>query len=222
MKVGTDGVLLGAWAEGGRRILDIGTGTGLIALMMAQRFAEADVTAIDIDATACRQAAENVAASPFAQRIETLNISLQEYVKGASPITGGALRFDAIVSNPPFFENSLRSPDSGRSIARHADSLPFPDLFNGVSQLLSDDGVFSVIIPAEKMETFCANSYLSGFYISRKYMLKTTPCKPAKRCILAFRKHLPESLEQREVHLQNEDGSRSEWYRDLTADFYLR
>jgi tRNA1Val (adenine37-N6)-methyltransferase len=222
MKVGTDGVLLGAWAEGGRRILDIGTGTGLIALMMAQRFAEACITAIDIDTTACQQAAKNVATSPFSQRIETLNISLQEYSKTASSDTDEAVRFDAIVSNPPFFENSLRSPDGRRSAARHTDTLPFPDLFNGVSQLLSDDGVFSVIIPAEKMEVFCANSYLSGFYISRKYMIKTTPCKPAKRCLLAFRKHLPESLEQREVHLQNEDGNRSEWYCDLTADFYLR
>ena len=229
MKVGTDGVLLGAWAEGGRHILDIGTGTGLIALMMAQRFGEARVVGIDIDAAACEQARENVAASPFADRIEIVNLSLQayrktwqEYAKTASSDTDEAVRFDAIVSNPPFFEHSLRSPDSRRSVARHADSLPFSDLFDSVSQLLSDNGVFNVVIPVEKMENFCANAYLSGFYISRKYLVKTIPSKPAKRCLLTFRKHLPETLEQKEVCLQNEDGSRSEWYRDLTADFYLR
>ena len=121
MKVGTDGVLLGAWAPGGKRILDVGSGTGLISLMMAQRFPEAQVLGIDMDGEACEEAAENVAASPFADRVEIECCRLQDYHSAES--------FDAIVSNPPFFLNSLKNPDSKRTMARHTDSLPFRDLF---------------------------------------------------------------------------------------------
>ena len=107
MKVGTDGVLLGAWAPGGKRILDVGSGTGLISLMMAQRFPEAQVLGIDMDGEACEEAAENVAACPFADRVEIECCRLQDYHSAES--------FDAIVSNPPFFLNSLKNPDSKRS-----------------------------------------------------------------------------------------------------------
>ena len=225
MKVGTDGVLLGAWAEGGRRILDIGTGTGLIALMMAQRFADATVTAIDIDAEACRQAADNVLASPFAERVGVVHSSLQSFSADfleKSLKNGSFELFDSIVSNPPFFEQSLRNPDDRKAVARHADSLPYSDLFDAVSRLLGDDGVFSVIVPAENLEQFCSNAYLSGFYMTRKCMVKTTPRKSAKRCLLAFGKHPSEAFENVEVCLQDEDGNRSDWHRLLTQDFYLR
>ena len=144
MKVGTDGVLLGAWAPGGKHILDVGSGTGLISLMMAQRFPEAQVLGIDMDGEACEEAAENVAASPFADRVEIECCRLQDYHSAES--------FDAIVSNPPFFLNSLKNPDSKRTMARHTDSLPFRDLFRGAKMLLSDDGVFSVIVPSEVLE----------------------------------------------------------------------
>ena len=224
MKVGTDGVLLGAWAEGGRRILDIGTGTGVIALMMAQRFADATVTAIDIDEEACRQARENVQLSPFANRVSVVHSSVQSFSVDSlekSFKNDSILQFDSIVSNPPFFEQSLKNPDSRKAIARHTDSLPFADLFESVSRLLGDDGIFSVIIPSEKLESFTSNAYLSGFSISRQCFVKTTSKKPAKRCLLAFKKHLPEAVEKSEIFLQNEDGTRSESYRNLTQDFYL-
>ena len=224
MKVGTDGVLLGAWAEGGRRILDIGTGTGVIALMMAQRFANAMVTAIDIDEEACRQARENALASPFADRVAVVHSSVQAFSVDClekSLKTDSIELFDSIVSNPPFFEQSLKNPDSRKATARHTDSLSFSDLFENVSRLLSDDGVFSVIIPVEKLESFTSNAYLSGFYISRQCLVKTTLKKPAKRCLLAFKKHLPEVVEKSEIFLQNDDETRSESYRNLTQDFYL-
>lgn len=224
MKVGTDGMLLGAWAEGGRRILDIGTGTGLIALMMAQRFADAVVTAIDIDEEACRQARENALASPFANRVAVVHSSAQSFSVDfleKSLKNNSILRFDSIVSNPPFFEQSLKNPDNRKAIARHTDSLPFAELFESVSRLLSNDGVFSVIIPSEKLESFTSNAYLSGFYISRQCFVKTTSKKPAKRCLLTFKKHLPNSVEKSEIFLQNSDGTRSESYRNLTKDFYL-
>ncbi len=224
MKVGTDGVLLGAWAEGGRRILDIGTGTGVIALMMAQRFADATVTAIDIDAEACAQARENASMSPFANRVSVVHSSVQsfaaDFLEKCSQNDSLEL-FDSIVSNPPFFEQSLKNPDNRKATARHTDSLPFADLFKSVSHLLSDEGVFSVIIPVEKLESFSSNAYLSSFYISRQCMIKTTLKKPAKRCLLAFQKHLPTSVERTEFYLQNDDGTRSDWYRNLTGNFYL-
>lgn len=155
MKVGTDGVLLGAWAQGGRRILDIGSGTGLISLMMAQRFPEAEVVGIDMDADACGQARENVMASPFRDRVEIECCRLQDFggtseaaeaLENAEDLKSAGV-FDAIVSNPPFFVDSLKNPDSKRTMARHTDSLPFRDLFAGVKRLLSDDGISLQLFP---------------------------------------------------------------------------
>lgn len=215
MKVGTDGVLLGAWAEGGTRVLDIGTGTGVIALMMAQRFPESSVVGIDVDADASSQALENVQASPFADRVEVVCSSLQDFA------AKGETSFPSIVSNPPYFEHSLRNPDQARATARHADTLPFADLFSGVGSLLADDGVFSAIVPSESVGSFCSYAHLSGLFVSRQCFVKTTPRKPARRCLLAFRKHQPATFEREEVCLQNADGTRSDWYAALTADFYL-
>ena len=127
MKVGTDGVLLGAWAEvrpGDRRMLDVGTGTGLIALMLAQRSA-ARITAVDVDAECATQAAENFAASPWADRLDAVAVAVQRY----DPVE----RFDLIVSNPPYYVDSLLSPDEGRNTARHAAGLPFGELAAGVA-----------------------------------------------------------------------------------------
>ena len=129
MKVGTDGVLLGAWAEvrpGDRRMLDVGTGTGLIALMLAQRSA-AWITAVDIDVECATQAAENFAASPWADRLDAVSVAVQRY----DPVE----KFDLIVSNPPYYVDSLLSPDEGRNTARHAAGLPFGELAAAVVPL---------------------------------------------------------------------------------------
>jgi len=134
MKVGTDGVLLGAWAEvrpGDRRMLDVGTGTGLIALMLAQRSA-AWITAVDIDVECATQAAENFAASPWADRLDAVSVAVQRY----DPVE----KFDLIVSNPPYYVDSLLSPDEGRNTARHAAGLPFGELAAAVVRLLSPGG----------------------------------------------------------------------------------
>ncbi len=175
MKVGTDGVLLGAWARGGRSILDIGTGTGLIALMMAQRFAEARVTAIDIDVEACAQAEENIQNSSFASRIDVEASPLQDF--------SCTEKFDSVVSNPPFFVDSLRNPDSRRSVARHADTLSYRDLFRGVVSLISDDGEFSAVIPAECLSRFVAGlpcRSFDGSTLRRAYHPAQT-CPPLSR-----------------------------------------
>ena len=213
MKVGTDGVLLGAWAQGGRRILDIGSGTGLISLMMAQRFPEAEVVGIDMDADACGQARENVMASPFRDRVEIVCCRLQDF--------GGAGVFDAIVSNPPFFVDSLKNPDSKRTMARHTDSLPFRDLFAGVKRLLSDDGIFSAIVPVEVVEQFVAESCILGFYLIRKCGVRTVERKQPKRFMLSFAKHRILPYEEHVETMMDSQGNRSEWYRKITEEFYL-
>ncbi|MBR4239259.1 MAG: methyltransferase [Prevotella sp.] len=221
MKVGTDGVLLGAWAHGGKRILDIGTGTGLIALMMAQRFPEASISGVEIDADAALQAQENVALSEFAARVQIEAVSLQSYV-GQIGQEGGARMFDSIVSNPPFFERSLTNPDQSRTLARHASTLTYAELFGGVKRLLAPEGEFSTIIPDDCLSRFVAEGCLAGFFLTRKCAVKTVPRKSPKRYLLAFAKQMPKDLEDGEATLMNADGSRSEWYSELTCDFYIR
>ena len=209
MKVGTDGTLLGAWARGGHRILDIGTGTGLIALMMAQRYDDALVDAIDLDDNACIQAKKNVAESPFFDRINILNKSLQTFAETKPNET-----YDAIVSNPPFFLHSLKAPDARRSVARHADTLPYKDLTNNSFKLLSENGEFSLVIPFDCREKLEEEAILSGFFPSRVCAVKTTRNKPPKRYLLAFKKS-PTMVQQEELILDSEE------YKNLMKDFYL-
>lgn len=230
MKVGTDGVLLGAWASGGSHILDIGSGTGLISLMMAQRFPVAQVVGIDMDEDACGQAKENVERSPFAERVSIRHCRLQDF-QGPDSVTssvgdGDACGeenglFDAIVSNPPFFVNSMKNPDSKRSMARHTDTLPFRELWSGVKRLLSENGVFSVVLPAEVKEDFIADGCISGFYLIRQCAVKTVERKQPKRYLLSFSKHRDGALESTTEIMMDKDGNHSEWYTKITDEFYL-
>lgn len=219
MKVGTDGTLLGAWARGGDRMLDVGTGTGLIALMLAQRFPQALVDAIDIDSDACLQAHENVVASPFAGRVNVHHCRLQDFTpvipKEKWTDNESSLHYDAIVVNPPYFEQSLKAPNAQRSMARHTDSLSYRDLMNGVVRLLDTDGEFSVVIPFDCRSSLEMEAIMAGLYPSRVCAVKTTPRKTARRYLLAFRKH-PRDIETSEL-LMNSDA-----YRSLVKDFYLK
>ncbi len=213
MKVGTDGVLLGAWARGGARILDVGTGSGLIALFMAQRFPQAAITAIDIDAESVQQARENFLASPHGDRIVAVEVPLQGFREG---------KYDAIVCNPPFFVNSLRNPDRRKAQARHADTLPFRDLFEGVDALLGEDGEFSVIIPSTAHADFSLEAAAFGMFPLRECAIKTTPQKQVSRYLLSYGKRPATCVESASACLSAEDGtSRSEWFSALTEDFYF-
>lgn len=212
MKVGTDGTLLGAWARGGQRILDVGTGTGLIALMMAQRFPQACVMAIDIDADAVAQAAENVAASPFADRVQVV----QADVVCCPDIT----RYDSIVCNPPYFVDSLTCPDRRRTLARHDRSLSYRQLMTAASRLLADDGELSVVIPFDCRSRLEQEAALAGLNKVRQCAVHTTPAKPPRRYLLAFRMH-PAPIEEETGILEDTPGHRSSWYQQLTKDFYL-
>lgn len=252
MKVGTDGVLLGAWAlenmvkdadatddviEEARccHILDVGTGTGLIALMLAQRFPYAQVVGIDIDEEACEEAHENVANSPFADRVKILHCRLQDFdlasldygveELGLTSVDnqGNVMvprKFDAIVSNPPFFVNSLKNPDNKRTLARHTDSLPFRELWEGVIRLLAENGTFSVILPAEVKDDFAAEGCMLGFYLVRQCAVKTVPRKQPKRYLMTFSRHRQEDFENTVETMMDAEGNRSDWYAKKTDEFY--
>ena len=192
--------------------MDVGTGSGLVALMMAQRFEEAEVTAIDIEPGACLQARENVAASPFAGRISVVESSLQGFHGG---------EFDAIVCNPPFYAGTLASKTAARTMARSAETLPFADLFRHAARLLADGGVLSVVVPAALRSDFDAEAALAGLFPRRVCMVKTVPRKAASRCLLEYGRRTPLRFEEMEECLNNADMTRSEWYLRLTQDFYL-
>lgn len=214
MKVGTDGVLLGAWARGGDRILDVGTGTGVIALMMAQRFPYSRVTAIDIDEGAVRQATQNVQQSLYHDVVEVRHQSVQEYAALASQRPELTACFDAIVSNPPFFIDSLNAPDAQRNMARHADTLSYAELMQAAWQLLSDDGELSVVVPFDYRQRMEDEATFMGFFPSRVCAVRTVEGKAARRYLLAFRKHPCE----REFHVMTIGDAD---YRALTQEFYL-
>lgn len=212
MKVGTDGVLLGAWATGGNRVLDIGTGSGLIALMMAQRFPQTHVTAVDIEPGACIQASENVERSEFKGRIDVVESAIQDY---------SASLFDSIVCNPPFYEASPASSTYERTLARSSVALPFPDLFRHASRLLLPEGVFSVVVPASHRVAFDAEAAFAGLWPLKACGIRTVGRKPVGRWLLAYGKRPAVAVEECEKCLNNDDMTRSDWYMVLTADFYL-
>ena len=213
MKVGTDGLLLGAWAQGGKHVLDIGTGTGLIALMMAQRFPEAHVDAIDIDADAASQAEDNARRSPFADRVAVRCVSLQEYV--------AEREYESIVCNPPFFTQSLQSPDSKRTLARHSVALPFDDLFRHARRLMSDDGVLSIVVPSDALSQIETAAVMNNLFLVRRCFVRTTRKKPARRLLLSFSQK-PSPFHDEEGVIQEAVNEPSEWYRNITCDFLLK
>jgi tRNA1Val (adenine37-N6)-methyltransferase len=215
-KVGTDGVLLGACADitGVKRILDIGSGTGLIAIMLAQR-CEADITAIEPDRDSYVQTCENVKQSRWSNRIEVFEKDLQTFI----PANG---KFDLIVTNPPYFSDSLKNPDTRKSSARHNDSLTFAEVLEGVSRLLSADGKLQIILPYVEGNVFIAEAQLSGFYCNNILKVKPLPTSEIRRLILTFSRR---QLKVTEKFLTIEHGKRhdfTEEYINLTRDFYLK
>lgn len=217
MKVGTDGTLLGAWAQvptASSRILDIGTGTGLIALMMAQRFSQSSVLGIDIDKDAVCQAQENVSISPFASRIKIQN----ENVLSFNDTEG----FDAIVSNPPYFVNALVCPDQQRTLARHTISLTFGGLMESAFRLLKPDGLFSLVIPTDSRSHLEAEAHINGFFLSRVCLIRTTPNKKPKRQLIELTKRPVNKLNMEDRIIEDSPNNRSNWYQQLTQDFYIR
>ena len=218
MKVGTDGVLLGAWAylDGKENhILDIGTGTGLLALMAAQRSPATRIDAVEIDQTAARQAMENAEASPWFERIRIHHMSIQDFVRQAP------IRYDHIVSNPPFFVRSLKAPNPSRSAARHTDTLAFEDLISAANTLLAPEGRFSVIYPTEEAAVFEALASENGLYCNRRTKVKGTPESAFKRILMEF-SHKVTTIRENELIIELARHRYSPEYIALTRDFYLK
>lgn len=215
MKVGTDGVLLGAWTKAGtgiRSILDVGTGSGLIAIMLAQK-CNADIWGVDIDADAILQAEENGRRTLWGNRLHFVQTDVAEYRHPAG--------FDLIVCNPPFFEKALQSPDKKRCTARHSENMPFDTLIGKVCDLLNPDGLFNVILPAQVAGDFVQAAWERGLNLYRKCAVYTKPYVPAKRALLGLKKGRAEYPATNSLFIYNERGCYTEEYRKLTEDYYL-
>ena len=233
MKVGTDGVLLGAWAPisdfkfqvSNFRILDVGTGSGLIARMLMQRCPEAEVEGIDIDEAAVEQAKEN--------GVNAFHSSLQEWkANGQWTMDNGQL-YDLIVSNPPYFQNSLKNPDKGRQTARHTDTLSYEELVKHSARLLKENGQLALILPAEAEGEVRALAAQYDLYCSRVTRVYSKAQKPVRRVLLCFAKlKISDFLSLRNDYfrfqiledtliLEDDKGGRSLQYQELTKDFYL-
>ena len=225
MKVGTDGVVLGCWAitppypspqERKIRILDIGTGSGLIARMLMQRFPEAEVEAIDIDEAAVEQAREN-GVNAYLSR-------LQDWENVKCQISNDKC-YNLIVSTPPYFQNSLKNPDKGRELARHTDSLSYSELLHHSARLLTEDGQLALILPAESEAEIIALAATEGLSLVRVTRVYSKVSKPARRVLLQLARSASQEGEltpiEDQLVLEDDHGGRSEAYRELTKDFYL-
>ena len=218
MKVGIDGVLLGAWAstENAKRILDIGTGSGLIALMLAQRNENALIDAIDVEKSAVRQAEINIQHSAWKERIKAHEISLQDFVSMAKN------KYDLIVSNPPFFVNSLKTPEKERTNARHTDSLTHEELILLSKSLLAPNGKICVILPIKEGNLCEIFAEKSGLFCSKMVLVFPKPETEAKRLLLEF------STEKKETEISEltiETAIRHQYsaeFTELAKDFYLK
>ena len=215
MKVGTDGVLLGAWVsvDKAKRVLDVGTGTGLIALQLAQRNPQAEVVAIEIDSITAAQASTNVSGSPWPDRIEVVCHDFQRY----SPEE----KFDLIVSNPPYFTDALKCPDEQRRMARHADSLNYFSFFQQSARLLYEHGAVSIVIPseAERIVTNAAWNY--KLFPLRRLQVFTKLGKPCRRILLTFGFQEGKCIEET-LCIETEHYRYTAEYIALTKDFYLK
>lgn len=215
-KVGTDGTLLGAWAnlDDAKNILDIGTGSGLIALMLAQRSnSAAHIDAIDIAASDCSQASDNVKNSPWPRKVSIHHTRLQDFEPEK--------KFDCIVSNPPFFNNSFKPPVQSRITPRHTDTLPFNELIEHSKRLLTKDGRLQVILPQAEGTHFIELAKNKSLHLIRQWSFRTRKEKPIERWLLSFTQDIS-PLETGEILLYEKDDDWSESYRLLTRDFYLK
>ena len=215
MKIGTDGVLLGAWADvaGDRAILDAGTGTGLIALMVAQRSSEATISAIDIVEESAKEARANANNSPWSKRVEVCCADLRSYRPPQ--------KFDHIVSNPPFFVDSIPSPDTVRAMARHTTSLDYADIVSAAETLLCEGGRLSLVLPFECGARFRRVAF-ERLWLSRQTEVVTREGDTPKRLLMEFvkcKKPLMPRCDR--ILIQQKDGAYTEEYRTLTQDFYL-
>lgn len=218
MKIGTDGVLLGAWVSVKNKpfsILDIGAGTGIIALQLAQRSNAEMVDAIEIDENAYEQCVDNFENSPWGDRLFCYHASLEEFVED---IEG---KYDIVISNPPFYSEDYKTTDKSRDTARFTDALPFDELIESVSRLLSDEGIFVVIIPRKEEEKFIKMASEVNLFPNRICRVRGTETSEEKRSLLEF-SFEKNSLKLENLTIENSRRNYTEEYTKLVQDFYLK
>lgn len=215
MKVGTDAVLLGSWVntDNAKNILDIGTGTGIIAMMLAQK-SSAQIDAVDICPDAFKQATENVAESLWADKISVHHISFQEFSETAEK------KYDLIVSNPPFFSDAPKPHTLGRIQSRHTDTLSFQELIIGVKKIISPEGKFCVVLPCREGGAFIDEAMKQGLFCGNILHVKTKIEKLEKRLLMEFTLQL-KNLEEREMVIRCGENEFSREYVEMTREYYL-
>ncbi|PKH50575.1 tRNA (adenine-N(6)-)-methyltransferase [Tenacibaculum sp. Bg11-29] len=221
MKIGTDAVLLGAWCSLGAypdTILDIGSGTGVISLMLAQRSDAMTIDAVEIDANAYEQTVDNFEKSDWGDRLFCYNTSFVEFAK---EIAEEEEQYDIIVSNPPFYTDNFETANEARNKARFTSSLPFEELLKGVSEILSENGLFSVIIPFKEEENFVILAKESNLFLNKACHVKGNENTEIKRSLLAFSFKAKE-VENEVLIIEKERHQYTDDYIKLTKDFYLK
>ncbi|MGM8361615.1 tRNA1(Val) (adenine(37)-N6)-methyltransferase [Flavobacterium sp. ARAG 55.4] len=219
MKIGTDGVLLGAWTPIENypfNILDIGAGTGIIALMLAQRSTAEQIDALEIDEDAYEQATDNFENSPWNDRLFCFHAGLDEFVEEPEE------EYDLIVSNPPFYSEDYKSSNEQRDLARFQDAMPFEDLVEAAALLLSENGIFSVIIPFKEEEKFLALAHEYELHPLKITHVKGTPTSEIKRSLLAFSRNEVPNFPIDELIIETARHQYTPEYIELTKDFYLK
>jgi len=218
MKIGTDGVLLGAWADvtDANRILDIGTGTGVIAIMMTQRHPNAIVTGVEVDEDSGLQAFQNMKASPWKDRLKLELVPIQDFARNSSDT------FNLIVCNPPFFSGGTLSYNQDRNSVRHTVKLPNGDLLSATKKLLAPNGKFCVILPFIEGLRFIEVAETYKLYCTKMVEVKPKINKPIERLLLQF-ELIPAEVEKLELIIQHEvRNDYTQDYKKLTKDFYLK
>jgi tRNA1Val (adenine37-N6)-methyltransferase len=221
MKVGTDGVLLGAWCsldDEPESILDIGSGTGLIALMLAQRGNAEIIDAVELDENAYEQTVENFERSDWADRLFCYHSSFQDF---AQEMAQEGEEYDLIISNPPFYTDAFETVDDSRNKARFTSSLSFDELVQGVNKLLSSSGRFATIIPFKEEQTFLNLAKESTWFVARLCRVQGTETSEVKRSLLEFSMQEVETIEE-ELVIEISRHQYTEKYKAMTKDFYLK
>lgn len=218
MKIGTDGVLLGAWADiknSPKTILDIGTGTGIIAMQLAQRTSAKQIDAIEIDKNAFEQCAENFKNSPWKDRLYCFHTSFESFLKERKA------EYDLIISNPPFYAEKYQSNSKSRNLARFSFALTFEELLKGTAKLLSSTGVFSVIIPKSREKEFSDIALEENLHLQKRTEVKGTKNSEVKRSLLQFGS-VKKDFSSNELIIEDSRHKYSKEYKALTQDFYLK